>query len=123
MTYTLETASKGHYLHARVTGTNTMENVLGYLVELENICREADCHYLLIEEALEGPRQDMASVFALASESASVQEFEFIAIAYVDVNANSDLMEFAETVAVNRAVPVRVFQAVEDAEHWLVNEC
>ena len=31
-------------------------------------------------------------------------------------------MQFAETVAVNRRVPVAVFSNVEDAEQWLLNE-
>ena len=123
MTYILQTSSKGHYLHARVTGPNTIENVLGYLQELESRCREADCPYLLIEEALDGPRQDMASVFEIASESSATQNFDFITVAYVDVNAETELMEFAETVAVNRAVPVKVFGTVTDAENWLIEEC
>ena len=43
-------------------------------------------------------------------------------LAYVDVNAEGHLMEFAETVAVNRGVPVRVFSSVAEAEHWLRNQ-
>jgi hypothetical protein len=46
----------------------------------------------------------------------------FNAIAYVDVNAAGDVMQFAETVAVNRAVPVTVFSTVADAEQWLREE-
>jgi hypothetical protein len=41
------------------------------------------------------------------------------AIAYVDVNAEGDLMQFAETVAVNRALPARVFSTVVQGEEWL----
>ena len=44
------------------------------------------------------------------------------AIAYVDVNAAGDLMQFAETVAVNRALPVTVFSTVVEAETWLLGE-
>ena len=40
-------------------------------------------------------------------------------MAYVDVNATGDLMGFAENVAVNRAIPVRVFASVAAAEEWL----
>jgi len=40
-------------------------------------------------------------------------------MAYVDVNATGDLMGFAENVAVNRAVPVRVFASVAAAAEWL----
>lgn len=46
----------------------------------------------------------------------------FAAVAYVDVHAkNHDNMKFAETVAVNRGVPVRVFGSVRDAEEWLLS--
>lgn len=65
----------------------------------------------------------MASVFEIASESSAAQDFDFIAVAYVDINAETDMMEFAETVAVNRAVPVKVFGTVPDAENWLIEEC
>jgi hypothetical protein len=44
----------------------------------------------------------------------------FEAIAYVDVNAEGDLMHFAETVAVNRGLPMRLFSNVADAEKWLL---
>jgi hypothetical protein len=44
------------------------------------------------------------------------------AIAYVDVNADGDLMQFAETVAVNRMLPVAVFSNVADAEKWLLDK-
>jgi hypothetical protein len=31
-------------------------------------------------------------------------------------------MKFAETVAVNRGLPVKVFSTVSDAEKWLVEQ-
>ena len=40
-------------------------------------------------------------------------------IAYVDVNAEGDLMKFAEDVAVNRFLRVAVFSSVQDAELWM----
>jgi hypothetical protein len=45
-------------------------------------------------------------------------------IAYVDTNPEHDpkTMKFAETVATNRGVNVRVFSGLEDAEKWLVGE-
>jgi len=43
-------------------------------------------------------------------------------MAYVDVNAPDDSMYFAESVAVSRAFPVRVFSSVAAAEKWLLLE-
>jgi hypothetical protein len=45
----------------------------------------------------------------------------FKAIAFVDVNRQGDLMEFAETVAVNRSFPLKVFATVDEAERWLLS--
>jgi hypothetical protein len=45
----------------------------------------------------------------------------FQAIAYVDVKAEGDLRQFAEIVAVNRALPVTVFSTVAEAEQWLLD--
>jgi hypothetical protein len=58
-------------------------------------------------------------VFQIASEGSSRARGCFEAIAYVDVNAEGELMKFAETVAVNRGLPVTVFSSVSDAEKWL----
>lgn len=42
------------------------------------------------------------------------------ALAFVDVNAQGELMRFAEDVAVNRGMPVRVFPTIAAAEAWLL---
>jgi hypothetical protein len=61
-------------------------------------------------------------VFQIASEGTRFAHGYFKAIAYVDVYAVGDLMNFAETVAVNRGLPVKVFSSVSDAEKWLLDE-
>jgi hypothetical protein len=77
---------------------------------------------VLIEERLEGPRLGTLDVFEIVSQGSSRALGILQAIAYVDVNAAGDLMQFAETVAVNRALPVTVFSTVADAERWLLAE-
>ena len=74
------------------------------------------------EERLEGPRLGTLDVFRIASEGSSKAIWIYKAFAYVDVNAEGDLMQFAETVAVNRGMPVTVFSTVADAEKWLLDE-
>lgn len=122
MTYTLTIHEKPTYLHAIVTGVNSRETVQRYLQEVRTECLARGCVRLLLEERLEGPRLGLMDVFRIASEGSADVSGTFKAFAYVDVNANGDLMQFAETVAVNRRAPVAVFSNVEDAEHWLVNE-
>jgi hypothetical protein len=74
---------------------------------------------VLIEERLEGPRLSTLDVFQIAADGSSRAQGAFEAIAYVDVNADGDLMKFAETVAVNRSLPLMVFSSISDAEKWI----
>ena len=119
MSYRLTITPKANYLHAVVTGANTRDNVTGYLVDVERECTVRNCFRVLIEERLEGPRLDTLTVFQIAAEGSRRSRGQFEAIAYVDVNAEGELMKFAETVAVNRGMPVAVFTSVAAAEAWL----
>ena len=121
MTYELTIDQKPTYLHAIVTGRNSRENVARYLADILQECIARRCCKVLIEESLDGPRLGTLDVFKIASEGSSRALGVFQAIAYVDVNAEGNLMQFAETVAVNRALPVTVFSTVADAEKWLLD--
>jgi hypothetical protein len=122
MTYKLTIDQKPTYLHFIVTGRNSRENVVQYLEEILRECKARSCFRLLIEERLEGPRLGTLAVFQIVTEEGSKASGIVKAVAYVDVNAEGNLMQFAETVAVNRALPVAVFSTVADAEKWLLNE-
>jgi hypothetical protein len=120
MPYELTVTQKPTYLHAIVTGSNTQANVARYLEDIQRECTVRGCSRVLIEERLEGPRLKTMGVFQIASTGSSRARGCFEAIAYVDINAEGDLMQFAETVAVNRGLPVMVFTSVSDAEKWLL---
>jgi len=120
--YKLTISQKPTYLHAIVTGQNSKETVMGYLQELRLQCADRGCTRVLIEERLEGPRLGAIDVFEIAEEGSNRAFGSFRTIAYVDVNAEGDLMKFAETVAVNRFLSVRVFSSVNDAEKWLLDK-
>ncbi len=122
MSYKLTITQKPTYLHAIVTGLNNKENVARYLEEIQRECTVQGCYRVLIEEHLEGPRLNTMDVFQIVSEGSSRARQCFEAIAYVDANAESDLMKFAETVAVNRGLPVRVFSSIRDAVEWLLGK-
>ena len=119
VTYRLTFADKPGYLHAVATGRNSRENVQGYLREVMRECLARGCGRVLIEERLDGPRLGSSDVFDIAAEGAMRGATTLAAIAYVDVNAQGSLMKFAEDVAVNRGVRVRVFGTVAEAERWL----
>jgi len=122
MSYKLTLEQGPAYLHAIVTGYNSKDNVMRYLEEIRQECVARGCFRVLIEERFEGPRLDTIDVFQIAASGRDRALGVFQAIAYVDVNAVGDLMQFAETVAVNRGIPVRVFSAVADAKKWLLDQ-
>jgi hypothetical protein len=107
------------YLHVTVTGDNSLDSVAGYMEAVLRECTARQCFRVLVEERLEGPRLGTMQVFGLVSKGSERFRGVLQAMAYVDVNATGDLMGFAENVAVNRAVPVRVFASVAAAEEWL----
>jgi hypothetical protein len=113
MSYQLRFIRKPTHLHAVVTGRNSPENVQRYLADIRHECALHGCPRVLIEERLEGPRLDIKDVFRVAAGGSQRAVGMFEAIAYVDVNAEGDLMQFAETAAVNRSLPVKVFATVE----------
>jgi len=116
MTYAVVFDQKPTYLHAIVTGSNTKENVRQYLGEVFRECKTRGCSRVLIEERLEGPRLRMMEVYSIVSEGSLRAAGELKEIGYVDVNAEGDLMQFAETLAVNRALHVTVFPTLAEAE-------
>ena len=119
MTYNLTITQNPSYLHVIITGENSQQNVIQYLKEVLHECTSRKIKKVLIEERLEGPRLKAFTIFDIAKNSSAEARGYFDAIAYVDVNAEGDLMQFAETVAVNRGIPVNVFATVADAEIWL----
>lgn len=120
MNYQLTIHQKPGFLHAIVTGQNSKEAVAGYLQDVLRECIARDCVRVLIEERLEGPRLGTFDVFDIAAQGSDHAIGKLKAIAYVDANAKSDLMQFAEDVAVNRGLPVAVFPTVAAAEAWMV---
>jgi hypothetical protein len=119
MSYQLAIIEKPGYLHCIVTGRNTMANVAAYFRELASECEMRNCFRVLIEEHLGGQRLETWDVYQLISESSARNLARFEAMAYVDVNAEGDLMKFAETVASNRGLPMTVFATVPEAESWI----
>lgn len=122
MSYELRIIEKPTYLHAIVTGPNTVENVAGYLQNVMRECEARQCFNVLIEERLTGRRLETWDVYQIASDNSALARGIFRAIAYVDVNAGGDLMKFAETVANNRGVPMNLFATVAEAEAWLAGK-
>jgi hypothetical protein len=120
--YELAITQQRGFLHVIVTGQNSVETVGDYVRAIIRECSARQCHRVLVEERLVGPRLGMVDVFTLLSEIIEKFRGEIKSIAFVDINAQGDTMRFAEDVAVNRGAPLRVFPSVAAAEQWLLGE-
>lgn len=119
MPYQLKVEQKPGYLHFTVTGRNSPDTVASYMQEVIQQVAARRCPRVLIEENLEGPRLGTMEVFTMVTAGAKRYHGMLEALAFVDLNAEGGVMRFAEDVAVNRGIPVRVFRNVEGAEKWL----
>ena len=119
MAYQLKIEQKPGYLHFTVTGRNSPDTVASYMQEVIQEVTARRCPRVLIEENLEGPRLGTMDVFTMVTAGAKRYHGMLEALAFVDLNDEGGVMRFAEDVAVNRGIPVRVFRNVEGAEQWL----
>lgn len=120
MAYQLKIEQKPGYLHFTVTGRNSPDTVASYMQEVIQEVAARRCPRVLIVENLEGPRLGTMEVFSMVTAGAKRYHGMLEALAFVDLNAEGGVMRFAEDVAVNRGIPVRVFRNVEGAEKWLL---
>lgn len=119
MSYQLEIERHPTYLHASVTGQNSADTVIQYMSDIRAECEKQSCFCVLVEEKLEGKRLDEMEIFSLIGRGSSDALGFFEALAYIDERQEFEIAKFAETVAVNRGIPIAVFTSVEDAKNWL----
>jgi len=116
--YNVNFEKRSDYLHAIVTGENSLETVAQYFQDIRDECSRQDCFRVLIEERLEGPRLSAMDIFSIVSEGSMRALGEFEALAYVDEQMG-EMGAFAETIAINRGMPLAVFDSVAKAEEWI----
>jgi len=121
MNYKITFEDESTYIHAKVTGSNSHDVVLRYMSDVLEECDKRNCYHVLIEEQLEGPRLDGMEIFSLVSEGSMKALGKFEAVAFVDKNMG-DMAEFAETIAVNRGMPLSTFNNVDNAKNWLARQ-
>ena len=121
MPYALNFIEQPGYLHFKVSGSNSLATVRGYLADIHATCRQRRCSSILIEENLSGPSLAIGEIFQIASAGSEATAPVVHAIAYVDTNPEHAFldMQFAETVALTRGINIRVFESVVAAEAWL----
>jgi hypothetical protein len=104
-----------------VTGENSLDTVSHYLTEIHEWCLQHKCPDVLLVENLSGPGLRTSSIYELVSGKSALAARVVGRMAFVDINPAHDLgeMKFAENVAVNRGISVRVFPTIQEAEAWL----
>jgi hypothetical protein len=121
MPYSLSVEKRSNYLFITVTGDNAINTVRDYLAEVRHLCQQHDTPNVLIVENLEGPSLDIFSMYNVISQG-SEQALPVVGkIAYVDINPAHKVedLEFAEDVAVNRGLIVKVCPTIRAAEEWI----
>lgn len=108
------------YIHMKVQGENALQTVLDYTAEAYQECVRRNCWKLLIEENLQGPAMTLTDVYHAASKGTERAE-QPILVAFVDINPqhSKQNMEFAELVALNRGLNIRVFENLQEAQAWI----
>jgi hypothetical protein len=117
--YRLILTQQPEYLHATVTGAHNAENALRFLTECFEACTRTGSTALLLEFNLAGPSLQSSIIFDVVSKR-TAQAVKLRKIAYYD-NSERDpeKVKFAETVARNRGVNVRLFRDLDAAKGWL----
>jgi hypothetical protein len=119
MPYQLTIRELPAYVHAKVVGERTPQNMLRFLEEVSAACERSGRSAALLEMQLSGP-----SLGTIAAMEVLLQRIpdgrKLSKIAYVEKSIDDPAMPyFAETVARNRGVNVRTFPSVEAAAAWL----
>jgi hypothetical protein len=107
------------YLHTKASGEHSVENVLRFLQESHAACAERGRQAVLLEVAFTGPSLDAGGIFKVIMERSESGKM-LRKIGYVDPTPRDrERVRFAENVAFNRGVNVRLFQDVESAKAWM----
>ena len=109
------------YLHATITGENNPQTFAQYTGEILKECKKQNCRRVLMEEKLEGSRMSTTNIFTMIEDASDVALGFYEALAFVNEKLG-EAAYFAETVAVNRGIPIVIFDSVADAEKWLLGE-
>ena len=119
VSYQLTIEERPTYVYARADGDLTPANALRFLEDAHAACVKYGRASVLLDMQLRGPNMPTTSVYEVISQRAA-DGSKLHKIAYVPYDSGDPSMaHFAETVAINRGVNVRIFESVAAAEGWL----
>ena len=123
MNYTINITLQNDYLHAVITGDNSIKNVDRYLLDIQEAVEQQQCKNVLIEEQLVGAGLDTFDIFDIIRTRARYARDNKLRIAYIDLNRDHHrtTVAFGENLANILGVNVKVFSATPEAVDWLTN--
>ncbi|MGH8016727.1 MAG: hypothetical protein ACREIA_00275 [Opitutaceae bacterium] len=121
MAYSLQTSVKEDRIHFLATGKNAPAALAALFDECLAICRKTGQRVALLEDALTGPDIELNVLFEVIGHAADAARDQVDLVCYVKTTPGHDpgTVRFAENVASNHKVNVRVFRTVEDAERFI----
>ena len=119
MQYSATFSVEPSYLHATLTGPHSSDNILRFLSEARAEGARRTSAALLLDFATDGVDLDLSAIFHIVTQRSEHPSI-FKKIAFVDCsNRKWERMKFAESVAVNRGLNVRLFRSLEEGRNWL----
>ncbi len=107
------------YLNVHVGGVSSVEVVVGYVEAVYQECHDRGVKKVLIREELKGSLS-MGMIFDAISEVSRSLHSPLKKIAWVDMlMRDAKKLDFAQTMARSRGIPINFFTSVSDAKTWL----
>ena len=119
MSYTIRFEDRKQYLYAFIEGQDSLEASLNYWQEIAQKALNDGFDKVLVEEDLEGQVSDI-DMFRLTSRFLDMGMAN-LQIGFVDRKDDHVVgNKLGELIVTNRGIKAKIFDAVEDAEAWLL---
>jgi hypothetical protein len=119
MSYEVTITKKANFLHAIVSGKETLENLIAAWKEIAEACQGHKCKRILVDGCLDGPG-DTLDIYNLGNRFHELGIPLGARIAMACKEEDVPKLSFAEVVVKNRnPVTTKIFLNKDDAVQWL----
>lgn len=120
--YNIEFDHRPDYLYVYISGEkDSLEISRNFWLEIAGECKKISCSKVLIVEDIKGAIST-TEMYQLATEIPQMGFFG-VRVAFVDrYIEQQELNEFGEIVATNRGLRGKIFNSIEEAEKWLLED-
>ena len=125
MDYKITYNPKDQIIETTLRGSITLNDVKGIISEMARLARQHDCHLFLNdyrELLVRLSTIEIYSIPGLISDEADSQGLQARKFKRAIVAKNSKDLEFLETVTLNQGQVARLFQDMDAARHWLLED-